>query len=89
MIRRREFITMLGSAAAAWPRAARAQQPERKRRVVFLHSSAENDPEVQARIAAFRQALETLGWVENRNLQIEHRFSAGDFTKSSHTRRNW
>ena len=80
-IRRREFIFTLGGAAAAWPLAANAQQPERKRRVVFLHSSAENDPEVQARIAAFRQALETLGWVENRNLQIEHRFSAGDFTQ--------
>jgi putative ABC transport system substrate-binding protein len=78
---RRKFLATLGGAAAAWPLAARAQQPERKRRVVFLHSSAENDPEVQARIAAFRQALETLGWVENRNLQIEHRFSAGDITQ--------
>jgi putative tryptophan/tyrosine transport system substrate-binding protein len=77
---RRGFITLIGG-AATWPLAVGAQQPERKRRVVFLHSSAENDPEVQARIAAFRQALETLGWVENRNLQIEHRFSAGDITQ--------
>jgi putative tryptophan/tyrosine transport system substrate-binding protein len=80
-IRRREFITLLGGSAAAWPLAARAQQPERKRRVVFLHSSAEYDPEVQARIAAFRQALETLGWAENRNIQVDHRFSGGDFAQ--------
>ena len=79
-MKRREFITLVGG-AAAWPLSARAQQPERIRRVVFLHSSAENDPEVQARIAAFRQGLETLGWVENRNVQIEHRFSAGDFAQ--------
>jgi putative tryptophan/tyrosine transport system substrate-binding protein len=78
---RRKFLATLGGAATAWPLAARAQQPERKRRVVFLHSSAENDPEVQARIAAFRQGLETLGWVENRNVQIEHRFSDGDFAQ--------
>ena len=78
---RREFITLISGAAAVWPFAARAQQPERIRRVMFLHSSAENDPEVQARIAAFRQGLETLGWVENRNVQIEHRFSAGDFAQ--------
>jgi putative ABC transport system substrate-binding protein len=44
-------------------------------------ASAENDPEVQARIAAFRQRLETLGWVENSNIQVEHRFSAGDFAQ--------
>src|SRR5262245_43209869 len=80
-IGRRELLAALGGTAAAWPLAARAQQPERKRRVVFLHSSAENDPEVQARIAAFRQGLETLGWVENRNVQIEHRFSDGDFAQ--------
>jgi putative ABC transport system substrate-binding protein len=51
------------------------------RRIVFLHALAENDPEVQARIEAFRQGLETLGWVQNRNIQIEHRFSAGDFAR--------
>jgi putative ABC transport system substrate-binding protein len=72
---------LLGGAAAAWPLAARAQQAERVRRVVFLHSLAENDPEVQVRIAAFRQGLETLGWTEKRNVQIEHRFSRGDFAR--------
>jgi len=57
---RREFITLLGG-AAAWPVAARAQQTERMRRIVFLHSLAENDPEVRIRIAAFLQGLEALG----------------------------
>jgi putative ABC transport system substrate-binding protein len=80
-MKRREFITLLGGAAAAWPLPARAQQPERMRRIVFLHALAENDPEAQARVAAFRQGLETLGWMENRNVQIEHRFSAGDFAR--------
>jgi putative tryptophan/tyrosine transport system substrate-binding protein len=79
-VRRRQFITLLGG-AAAWPLAAGAQQGGRVRRVVFLHALAENDPEVKARIAAFRQGLETLGWVENRNIQVEHRFSGGDVSR--------
>jgi len=79
-VKRRAFITLFGG-ASAWPLAARAQAPERIRRLVFLHSLAEDDPEVQARIAAFRQGLETLGWMENRNIQVEHRFAAGDFTQ--------
>src|SRR5215469_16787857 len=77
-VRRREFITLLGGAAAAWPLAARAQQGERMRRVAFLHPYTENDPEVLARVVAFRQGLEALGWAENRNIQIEHRYSGGD-----------
>jgi putative ABC transport system substrate-binding protein len=80
-LKRRDFITLLGGAAVLWPRAASAQQPERVRRIVLLHSLAENDPEVQARIAAFRRGLETLGWTENRNFQIEHRFSGGDIAR--------
>ena len=80
-MKRREFITLLGGATAAWPLSARAQAPERMRRIVFLHSLAEADPEVQVRIAAFRQGLETLGWMENRNIQVEHRFAAGDFAQ--------
>src|SRR6516164_5533260 len=79
-MKRREFITLLGT-AAAWPLAARSQQGERMQRVVFLHALAENDPEVQARIAAFRQGLEALGWREKRNVQIEHRFSRGDIAQ--------
>jgi putative ABC transport system substrate-binding protein len=85
-MRRREFITLIGGAAAAWPLAARAQQRERVRRIVFLHGIAENDPEAQARVVAFRQGLEALGWVENRNIQVEHRFSGGDFAQmQTHT----
>ena len=79
-IRRREFIVTLGS-AATWPFAARAQQRERIRRIVFLHSLAEDDPEVRIRIAAFLQGLEALGWTENRNIQVEHRFSDGDLAR--------
>jgi ABC-type uncharacterized transport system substrate-binding protein len=85
-MRRRAFITLLGGAAAAWPLAARAQKPARVRRIVFLHALAEDDPEVQARLAAFRQGLETFGWAENRNIQIEHRFSYGDIAQmQAHT----
>jgi putative ABC transport system substrate-binding protein len=80
-MRRREFITLLGGAMAAWPLAVRAQRGERVRRIVFLHGLAENDPEVQARIAAFRGGLETLGWIENRNVKIEHRFAGGDMAR--------
>ena len=86
-IGRRKFLAaLIGGAAVAWPLAARAQQPARMRRVVFLHALAEHDPEVQARIAAFRQGLETLGWIENRNVHIEHRYSAGDLARmQAHT----
>ena len=77
-MRRRDFITLLTGAAATWPLVARAQQDERMRRVVFLHGLAENDLEAQARVTAFREGLERLGWVENRNVKIEHRFSGGD-----------
>src|SRR5262245_34296058 len=76
-MRRREFITLLGGAAAAWPLMARAQG-ERMRRVAFLHPYAENDPEVRARVAAFRRGLEALGWIENRNIRIEHLYSGED-----------
>ena len=77
-MRRRQFITLIGSAAAAWPAGARAQQGEGMRRIAFLHPYDENDPEVLARVVAFRQGLEALGWTENRNIQIEHRYSGGD-----------
>ena len=78
-IGRREFVTLLSAAAAPWPLSARAEQPERLRRIVFLHGIAEHDPEATARVEAFRQGLEALGWVENRNIQIAHRYSGGDF----------
>ena len=80
MIRRRELITFLGG-AAAWPLAARAQQGDRVRRIVFLHALARNDPEAQVRIAAFQQGLAALGWTEKRNIEVEHRFAGGDFAQ--------
>src|SRR5262249_27439980 len=75
--KRREFIILLGAAAAAWPRAARAQQPDRVRRVGVLMGIAD-DFEGQARIAVFRQALQALGWSEGRNIQFIYRWSGGD-----------
>jgi putative ABC transport system substrate-binding protein len=65
-MKRREFITLVGGAVAAWPLAARAQQPAQIRRVGMLVGYAENDPETQARLTAFRQALDQLGWKEGR-----------------------
>jgi len=79
-MRRRDFIKGI-SVGAAWPLAAHAQQAERMRRVAFLHPFTENDPEVLARVVAFRQGLEALGWIENRNIQIEHRYSGGDLER--------
>jgi ABC-type uncharacterized transport system substrate-binding protein len=77
MIRRRDFITLLSGAAAAWPLAARAQQ-ERMRRISVLLSTSETDPEGQTQAAALRQGLQELGWTEGRNIQIDYRWSAGD-----------
>jgi putative ABC transport system substrate-binding protein len=77
-IRRREVITLLGGAAAGWPLAASAQQPDRVRRVGVLMNLAVGDPEGEARIAAFVQALQRLGWSDGRNLRIDHRWAAGD-----------
>jgi putative tryptophan/tyrosine transport system substrate-binding protein len=74
-MRRRDLITLLGGAAAAWPLAARAQQPGQLRRVGMLIGYAENDSETQARVAAFRQGLEHLGWTEGRNIRVDYRFA--------------
>jgi ABC-type uncharacterized transport system substrate-binding protein len=76
-IERRKFLVTLG-AAAAWPIAARAQQPERMRRIGVLMSLAADDPESQARHAAFLQGLQEWGWTVGRNVQIDYRFGAGD-----------
>jgi ABC-type uncharacterized transport system substrate-binding protein len=80
-IARREFITLLGGAAVAWPLAARAQHGDRVRRVGVLLNNVQADPEIQGQVTAFRQSLEQLGWVEGRNVQIELRFSGGDFQR--------
>jgi putative tryptophan/tyrosine transport system substrate-binding protein len=76
-MRRREFITLLGG-AAAWPLAARAQQAERMRRIGVLMAVAADNPEEQARLAAFHQELGQLGWVIGRNAMIAIRWAAGD-----------
>ncbi len=77
-MRRREFITLIGGAAAAWPLAARAQQGERVRRIGTLSAFGADDPEWQLRIAAFQHRLRQLGWIEGRNLRMDYRYSAGD-----------
>jgi putative ABC transport system substrate-binding protein len=76
-IRRRKFITLLGG-AAAWPLTAPAQQNDRTRRVGVLTSFAENDPDTQANITAFRQELEKLGWTASRNMRIDYRWGGAD-----------
>ena len=78
-LRRRQFITLLGGAAAAWPLAARAQQPERMRRIGVLINLAADDPEGHARITAFAQGLQEAGWGTGRNVRIDYRW-AGDGT---------
>ena len=77
-MRRREFITLLGGAAVAWPLKAHAQQPERMRRIGVLAPNAPDDAEAQTRFAALRQGLRRFGWIEGRNLQIDARWGAGD-----------
>jgi putative ABC transport system substrate-binding protein len=77
-MKRREFITLLGGTAVAWPLAARAQQGERMRQIGVLMGYVENDPEAQAWVAAFREGLQKLGWTEGRNIRIETRWGAVD-----------
>ena len=77
-MRRRQFITMLGGAAAAWPLAARAQQRERMRRVGILMNAAAEDSEAQSHVAAFQQGMQELGWSVGRNLRIDLRWGGND-----------
>jgi len=81
-MRRREFITLAGG-MAVWPLAARAQQSGQMRRIGVLMPYARDDPEGQARITAFLQGLQKLGWTEGRNLQIEYRWDTGDLQKAA------
>src|SRR5215831_11691251 len=80
MIRRREFITLLGG-AAAWPLAARAQQGGRMRRIGVLISGDENSPLEKTLVSAFTQALAGLGWTEGRNVRMDLRRFSGDFNQ--------
>jgi putative tryptophan/tyrosine transport system substrate-binding protein len=77
-MRRREFISLLGGAAAAWPLAARAQQGERMRRIGVLVNLPADDPQAQVRNAALLQRLQELGWTVGRNLRIDYRWGAGN-----------
>ena len=77
-MRRRDFITLLGGAAAAWPFTARAQQPVGMRRIGVLMFQAADDPEAHARNAAFLQGLQEAGWAVGRNMRIDIRWGAGD-----------
>src|SRR6516165_5068509 len=76
-MRRRQFITLLAG-TAAWPLAVRAQQAERMRRIGVLMTRAENDPQGQARLGAFQQALQQLGWNDGRNVRIDIRWCETD-----------
>jgi putative ABC transport system substrate-binding protein len=80
-IRRREFITLLGGAAAAWPLAARAQQGERVRRIGVLTGRDENDPVAKTLVSAFTQALALLGWTDGRNVRMDLRWAGGDINR--------
>src|SRR5262249_59256902 len=82
-LKRREFITLLGGAAAAWPLAARAQQAVRARRIGVLIGVA-GDAETKGWVAAFRKRLDELGWRVGGNLQIEERWTAGDPEQNRH-----
>src|SRR4249919_4017178 len=73
-MRRREFITLLGGAAATWPLAARGQQGERVRRIGVLINLTADDPEGHARITAFAQGLQEVGWTTGRNVRIDYRW---------------
>jgi putative ABC transport system substrate-binding protein len=74
-MRRRDFITLLGGTVATWPLAARAQQPERMRRIGVLIGASDNDPETKRRIAGLVDGLGKLGWIEGRNIQFEYRIT--------------
>jgi putative tryptophan/tyrosine transport system substrate-binding protein len=77
-MRRRDFISLIGSAAATWPLAAGAQQPEQMRRIGVIAPYSEDDKDAQVRNAAFLQGLQESGWIESRNMRIDYRWGTGD-----------
>jgi putative tryptophan/tyrosine transport system substrate-binding protein len=80
-MRRRDFISLVGGAAAGWPLAARAQQPERMRRIGVLMWLDENDPGAKSDFTAFTQALAGLGWTEGRNVRMDLRWAGDDINR--------
>src|SRR5262249_40944096 len=87
-LKRRDFIALLGGAAAAWPLAARAQQSDRARRIGVLINRAAANPEGQDRLAAFHQGLQELGWNVGRNVRIDTRWSEDNADRSENMVRN-
>ena len=83
-MRRRQFITLLGGAAAAWPLAARTRQSDRVRRIGVLMGWPESDPEARLERAAFVQELQKLGWLDGRNLRIDTRWANPADSESVH-----
>ena len=81
MSTRREFITLLGGAAAAWPLVTRAQQPDQARRIGILMLVGESDPQARAELAAFTTELQRLGWTEGQNVRIDYRWANGDVSR--------
>jgi putative tryptophan/tyrosine transport system substrate-binding protein len=81
-MKRRDFVTLLGGAVVAWPLPADAQEPEHMRRIGVLLSLLADDPQGQARLKAFVQGLQQLGWTDGRNVRIDTRWSAGDADRS-------
>jgi putative ABC transport system substrate-binding protein len=81
-MRRREFIALIGSAAAGWPLAAGAQMPQRIRQIGMLISTREDDPEAQQRVTLLRQGLKELGWTEGRNINVNYRYARGDAARA-------
>jgi len=77
-MRRRDFVRGIGASTVAWPLVARAQQPERMRRIGVLMNASSDDADGQARVVAFVQALQELGWTDRRNVRIDVRWGAGD-----------
>src|SRR3974377_874326 len=81
-MRRREFISLIGGVAATWPLAASAQQSGSARRIAVIMGFPEDDPYGQRYVLALRQKLESLGWVENRNIRIDYRWAGGEPEKA-------
>jgi putative ABC transport system substrate-binding protein len=81
-MKRREFMTLLGGAAVAWPLAARAQQGERLRRIGVLMNLPADDSESPVRLAAFLHGMQQLGWTDGRNMRIYTRWGADDVDRS-------